>query len=146
MTVPAAPPAFTEAELDDMHHALGRPDGPHVKPYRNYYVLDACCAQAARMEASTGWRRKGLINSNRDSVFAVTEEGKRAVFQWLAAKQQTAGLRRYVVSVHDGEPLNVVARSAAAAKHEMFLHLADAGWCPDGYPDFIRLKPRAVLA
>jgi hypothetical protein len=135
---------FSDAELDDMHHALGRPDGPHVEPYRNYYCIDADCDQAKRMAMSPGWERFGQINQGRDALFAVTDEGRAAMFAWLAEAQRAKGLRNYFVTADGVSSRTVLAKSPSAAKHSMYLDLSDAGWCPQ-YREFLELNPRARL-
>lgn len=138
--------SFTDSDLDDMHHALGRPDGPHVRPYRNRYVVGLDSKQGRVMAASRGWELTCTMNGGRDGVFAVTHEGRAAMYRWQEAKHRAAGQRRYVVSAKGCDPFDVMARSAAAAKYALYLHLADAGWCNDGFKEFVRLSPMARAA
>lgn len=130
----------TDADLDDMHHALGRPDGPHVKPYRNAYVIGRDTEEAARKRQTTGWREIGTMNAGADSVFKVTEEGVAAVWAWLAAKNKAAGLRLYEVGGDGLERRQVMAKSHAAAKAEVWRDLD--GWT---WREFLALKPTARL-
>lgn len=137
----------TDADLDDMHHAIGRPDGPHVKPYRNRYVIGRETEQAARMRETTGWEEAGFMNAGKDSVFMVTPEGAKAVWAWLAAKNKAAGLRLYEVAVrnpYDEEPewftSSILAKSRAAAKAAVWRK-----WDGPTWPEFLRLQPRVRL-
>lgn len=134
---------FSDEDLDDMHHALGRPDGPHVKPYRNRYVIGRDTEQARRMAASPAWKEVARMNEGADSVFAVTDAGKAALWRWLRAKHKAAGVRAYRVT---GEGLServVMAKSRAAAKADVWRDLSDLGL---EWPEFLACKPRAVLA
>lgn len=130
----------TDADLDDMHHAIGRPDGPHVKPYRNRYVIGRDTAQAARMRETTGWEEAGFMNAGKDSVFMVTPEGAALVWKWLEAKNKAAGLRLYEVGGDGLERRTVMAKSHAAAKAEVWRELD--GWT---WREFLAMRPTARL-
>lgn len=130
----------TDSDLDDMHHALGRPDGPHVKPYRNRYVIGRETEQAGRMRQTTGWEEAGFMNAGKDSVFMVTPEGAKAVWAWLAAKNKAAGLRLYEVGGEGLERRQVMAKSHAAAKASVWRDYD--GWT---WREFLALKPTARL-
>lgn len=133
-----------EADLDDMHHALGRPDGPHVKPYRNYYCTDANCPQAQRFEALGLWVRDGLINGGRDAIYRVNDEGQRLVMSWVVARQRAAGLRPYVVTSTEFCHRTVIAKSRSAARADVWRDISD---CYDmTFREFLRLGVSVRLA
>lgn len=131
--------------LDDAHHALGRPDGPHVTPYRNRYVIGNADPKAAAMAASPYWTLLGTMNRREDLIFAVTDEGIAAVWRALAEANRAAGVRLYSVTGIDLGPRLVMAKSRAAARYDVFLDVSDA-WSMR-FAEFIaRFEPRAVLA
>lgn len=135
----------TDDDFDDMHHALGRPEGPHAPPRRNYYVVGVNSDTAQRFALLGFWRLVGKMNEGRDGVFKVTDEGIALTMHWVAESQRKAGLRRYEVSGRDLTARVVVARSRAAAKFAVWREISDV-W-PDGFGDFVRrVDMRAVLA
>jgi hypothetical protein len=132
-------------DFDDMHHALGRPDGAWVVPTRNYFVCAVAGPQAERF-AVLGhyWQRGGLINGGSDAVFFVTPEGQRQLMAWLELRRRAKGERPFVVTCPGWSTKTIVAKSRSAAKYARFLDISDL-W--DGsYRDFLALKPRAVSA
>lgn len=134
-----------DEDFDDMHHALGRPDGPWVEPSRNYYVCGVSSPQAERF-AILGhyWLLSGLINRDTDAVFRVTPEGQRQVMAWLALRRLSKGERPFLVMCPGWTTKTIVAKSRSAAKYARYLEISDL-W--DGsYRDFLALKPRAVMA
>lgn len=134
----------TDADFGDMHHALGRPAGPHVQPYRNYFCTEAGGALALRFEALGLWEKARTINEGRDAFYRVTDEGRALVWRWLAERNRAKGLRAYRVTGIDLSPEVVMAKSPAAAKYNVYL---SADWFSDGMGDFLkRFAPRAVLA
>lgn len=131
--------------LDAAHHALGRPAGPHVTPYRNRYCTGRTTAKAEAMRASPFWREAGTLNEGRDSWFMVTEEGVAAVWRALAEANKASGLRAYSVTGIELGPRVVMAKSRAAARYDVFLDLSDV-WSIT-FAEFIRrFEPRAVVA
>jgi len=40
----------TDSDFDNMHHALGRPAGPLVRPYRNHFCIGVGSDLARRFE------------------------------------------------------------------------------------------------
>lgn len=84
---------ITDADFDDMHHALGRPSwsvlalGGH---YRNFYAIEAGSDWAQRAE-QTGFWAKISSDGDRLAVYAVNEDGKSALSDWLALQAQHQG-------------------------------------------------------
>lgn len=123
---------MTAAEqlLDHAHHALGRPDGPHVVPYRNYFATYPVNPEAKAFEASPYWATGGTAPGGLTYYF-VTDEGIAAVWTWLRSQQRAKGLRPYTVTTwwDECEPPSVdevVAKSRSAAKYHAFLRFSDA--------------------
>lgn len=133
-------------DFDNMHHALGRPAGRWVKPYRNFFVCAADGADAKRFEIlGSYWERGGLLNGGRAVAFRVTPHGIREVMAWLALRERAAGLRPWVVSGRGIATRTVVAKSAGAAKFSVWGEISDV-W-PDGYRTFLKQTDmRARLA
>lgn len=137
-------PEAVEADLDDRHHALGRPVGPQVTPYRNRYVLDVDCDQARRMRASDAWKQIGTMNRGTDAVFSVSEMGIREVWAWLAAKDRQSGLKLYRVSASGLSTRFIRAKSRSAARYRAYI-AADFSTITFG-AYVAEFCPRAVLA
>jgi hypothetical protein len=136
----------TDEDYDHMHHALGRPAGSWVKPYRNYFVCEAGGADAKRFdELGSYWQLAGLINGDRDAVYRVMPEGQRNVMAWLAIRDRASGLRPWVVMGGGITARTIVAKSAAAAKHAVYLELSDVGFWSD-YRAFVSSGIRARAA
>lgn len=80
---------ITEADFDDMHHALGRPDLATLiegENYRNYYATEAGSTWAKRAEASGLWDRitrdgAGIV------AYRVNSDGKSMLADWLRLKE-----------------------------------------------------------
>lgn len=76
---------ITEADFDDLHHALGRPDLATLlagRNYRNYYATEAGSGWAAHAEALGMWDRitrdgAGIV------TYRVNADGKSALADWL---------------------------------------------------------------
>lgn len=136
----------TEEDYDDMHHALGRPDGRWVQPSRNYYVVGLYTDTAARFRIlGSFWQLRTTINGNRDGVFAVTPYGVDQVMAWLELKHRAKGLRAWRVDGAGITARTIVARSASAAKHQVYVELSDVGYF-DTYRDFVTSGIRARAA
>lgn len=119
--------------LDLAHHALGRPDGPHVVPWRNYFATYPTNPEATAFEGSAYWKRNPKTVPGGMVYYHVTDEGLAAVWAWLREKQQAKGVRPYAVTVwwSESEPpceFRVVAKSRSAAKYEAFRDMSDP-WC-----------------
>lgn len=134
---------LTDADFDLMHHAVGRPDGRHVKPYRNYFAVDGDSPTAARFRETGVWR-EGRSIPDQLAYFAVTESGIEAMWEWLAARQKAKGLRHYRVWADEVEPRVFLAKSRAAARYALFLQLSDA-WSIS-FQDFVGYRPRVEAA
>jgi hypothetical protein len=116
--------------LDHAHHALGRPDGPHVTPYRNYFATEPTTPQALAFEASPFWSRNPRTVPGQLTYYHVTDEGIAAVWAWLRAKQAAKGVRPYTVRVwwDELEPpseRDIIAKSRSAAKYRAYLDISD---------------------
>jgi len=135
--------APNDADFDHMHHALGRPDGPHVEPYRNYFAVDPKSRTARRFMRLGLWTR-GRAMPGGLACFHVTPEGQRLTMAWLAARQRKAGLRPWIVYGPEVSTRTIIAKSAPAAVYHVFLDLNDA-W-NIGFRDFLRLGVRARAA
>jgi hypothetical protein len=135
----------TDDDFDDMHHALGRPDGPHIKPYRNRYCVGLETDTARRFQALGCWSLDCTINGGRDGLFSVNDAGRLALFRWLAAKQKHAGVRCWSVHTRGGHISSVVAKTRSAARYAAFLKICDL-W-PDGYGEWLtKAAPRVRVA
>lgn len=131
-----------DADYDQMHHALGRPDGEWVTPYRNYYVCAAEGPDARRFEElGSYWQFGGLINRDADAVYRVTPHGVRQVMAWLALRRRAEGRRPWRVSGGGLTPCVVVAKSAAAAKYDVWLGISDV-W-PESFGEFVQRGVKA---
>lgn len=128
-----------------MHHALGRPDGRWVQPWRNYFVCAAKGPQAERFAIlGSYWERCGLVNGDRDAVYRVTAHGVREVMAWLELRHHAAGKRAWRVFGGGVSERVVVARSASQAKYFVYLDLNDVWNC--GFRAFCGMGVKARLA
>lgn len=141
-----SPVALTEADLRNMHHALGSPDGSWVTPYRNYYAVEVGTETARRFMETGRWVKRRTIPGGL-TFFHVTNEGIGEVFAWLDAIHAERGLRLYEVAYYWGEYREaraVLATSPAAARYNRYLDIVDV-W-PDGFGQWLkRLKPTVRL-
>lgn len=133
----------TDADFDNMHHALGRPDGPHVTPYRNYFAIDADSPTAQRFEALGLWLKGRQIGGGL-VAYHVTDEGQRLTMTWMTKRQAAQGLRPWIVSGREIATRTVIAKSRRAAVYHVFLEVSDA-WSIS-FRDFLRLDVRARTA
>lgn len=76
----------TDADFDDMHHALGRPRNDHTDCYRNYYACQAGGETAKRFEALGWWDFGRTINEGRNAIYHVNGAGKQALAEWMQAR------------------------------------------------------------
>ena len=140
----AETPEITEADFDHMHHALGRPAGPHVVPYRNYFATSTDSPDAKRFE-ETGLWTKGQGVPGGLTYYHVNAEGERRVWAWLAERNREAGLRAFTVS---GGGLvaskTVMAKSRSAAKYAVWLEFSDV--VDFGYGEWLSRGPLVRLA
>lgn len=87
---------ITDADFDDMHHALGRPSlnvlalGGH---YRNFYATEAGSDWALRAER-TGFWVKLSTDGERLAVYRVNNDGMSALADWLSLKTGDEDVRR----------------------------------------------------
>lgn len=141
-----SPDTVTEADLRAMHHALGCPDGRWIKPYRNYYAIDAESSTARRFMRLGRWVKYRDVPGGL-SYFSVTPEGIEEVFDWLDNRADRKGLRPYVVSsrwVGDHIESTVLAKSPSGARYAYFLEISDV-W-PDGFGHWLnQMQPRVRL-
>jgi len=135
----------TDADFDDMHHALGRPEGPWKPPYRNHFVCATGGCQAHRFAELTGlWKCINHINRGQDAVYIVTGEGIRQLMGWLTAKAKAQGLRPYIVTGQGLSTRTILAASRSAARYRVFLEISDV--FPGGYREFQKLGVSPRLA
>ncbi|MBX3482524.1 hypothetical protein [Phenylobacterium sp.] len=134
-----------EADYDDMHHALGRPPGRWVEPFRNHFCCPAEGPEAERFETlGSYWRKVGLINGGADAIYRVTPHGVRQVMAWLALRDRAAGRRAWRVFGGGVSERVVVAKSASQAKYFVYLDLNDVWNC--GFRAFCGRGVKARLA
>ena len=125
-----------DADYDHMHHALGRPAGPHVTPYRNYFACDPNGPDAKRFEVlGSYWQRGGNIEGGL-AYFSVTPHGGREVMAWLELRNRAAGKRAWRVEGGGLTPRTIIAKSPAAAKYDVWLGVGDVLACTFG--EFLR--------
>lgn len=136
----------TDEDFDDMHHALGRPDGPHVTPYRNFYSCAADGPSAKRFDALGLWDMGRPINEGRDAVYRVSAEGQRLLMVWLVARQRAAGLRPWVVHGGGITARTVIAKSRSAARFDVYREISDVYLFDDGFRGFLALGVQARVA
>lgn len=136
----------TADDFDDMHHALGRPDGRHTQPYRNRYATDAHGRTAQRFEALGLWHRIGLINAGAMAMYEVNETGRALLMDWIDEKNRSAGVRAWAVSGGGVGERIVMARTRDAAKYNVYLSISDVYHFNDGFRDFLALGVRARAA
>ena len=79
------PSYLTDPMLDDVDHALGRPDDPLGRTYRNYFALEADCDLAGQFRASPFWEEGNRASRSDMTVFHVTDAGRQALAAHLAA-------------------------------------------------------------
>lgn len=136
----------TEADFDNLHHALGRPEGPHVKPYRDHFCCDVDGEQARRFDALPDlWMRGRTINGGKDIYYHVTVEGLHRTMTWLADRNRARGLALWRVKGRGFDEKTVLARSAAAARADVYRALADT-WTDFSFRDFLSLRVTARRA
>ncbi|MCR5876964.1 hypothetical protein [Phenylobacterium sp. J367] len=80
---------ITDADFDDLHHALGRPDLSTLREgecYRNFYATERGSEWAKRAEASGLW---DLITGSeaRMVTYRVNADGKSALEDWLSLRE-----------------------------------------------------------
>jgi hypothetical protein len=137
-----------EADLRLMHHALGCPEGRWIKPYRNYFAIEADSDTARRFMETGRWIKNRLTVAGGLSLYSVTEDGIEEVFSWLDDRNKAKGLRPYEVTslrANDHATRIVLARSRAAAKFAYYHEISDV-W-PGGFAHWLRqMQPRVRLA
>ena len=62
--------------IDDMHHALGRPKNVKKESYRNHYCVGVGTETEKFMASSKCWEFRGRINDDRDAFYSVTDYGR----------------------------------------------------------------------
>jgi hypothetical protein len=134
----------TDADFDNMHHALGRPDGRHVKPYRNYFAVDTNSADARRFEELGHYWLKGPMISGGLRAYSVTPHGIDNVMAWLEQRQRAAGKRAWRVFGGGLTERTVIAKTAHAAKYGVWLEVGDV--LPGDFGDFLKTGIRARAA
>ncbi len=85
---------ITDADFDDMHHALGRPDVEKLvvgECYRNCFIVEIGSDTARRFEQTGFWTLTWRVNGDRDGVFVVNNDGKSALADWLRLRSQHQG-------------------------------------------------------
>ncbi len=82
---------LTDADLDHMHHALGRPTAEQVDTYRNYYCCSTNSDDADRFEETGCWDFGRFINDGRDVIYHVNGLGQQKVREWLRARALSTG-------------------------------------------------------
>lgn len=133
-----------DEDFDHMHHALGRPAGAHVKPYRNYFACDPNGPDAERFEELGLYWSRGAQISGGLVNFHVTPHGVRNVIAWLELRHRAEGKRAWRVFGGGFSERVVIAKSAHAAKYDVFLEVCD--FLEGGFGDFLRLGVRARAA
>lgn len=104
---------ITDADFDDVHHALGRPDLLTLQEgenYRNHYCVEIDSDTARRFDLIGFWTLARRINDGRDGVYVVNADGKSALADWLTLQPDVAAPAAHS-PVIDGEssraePLN----------------------------------------
>ncbi|MDB5612091.1 MAG: hypothetical protein JWP25_8991 [Bradyrhizobium sp.] len=76
----------TDADFDNMHHALGRPRKSGIDTHRNYYCTQAHGPTAQRFEELGWWDFVRTINEGRDAIYCVNGAGQQALVGWMKAK------------------------------------------------------------
>ena len=76
----------TDADFDDMHHALGRPQSSTMGTYRNHYCVERNSETAKRFEELGWWDFCRTINDGRDAVYSVNGVGKLELEKWMVRK------------------------------------------------------------
>lgn len=79
---------ITEADFDDLHHALGRPDLETLlegENYRNFYATEEDSPWAQRAEMLGLWDRIPRRGS-RLVTYRVNGDGKSALADWLTLR------------------------------------------------------------
>lgn len=83
MTEKAVNRYLNDPHLDDVDHALGRPENPHGETYRNYYAANVGGPEFTFMEGSPWWERSSDIADGKMACFHVTKEGRQALSRAL---------------------------------------------------------------
>lgn len=133
-----------DEDYDHMHHALGRPAGRHVQPYRNYFACAPDGPDAKRFEIlGSYWQRGGAISGGL-VAFHVTPSGIAEVMAWLDLRHRAEGKRAWRVGGGGWSERVVIAKSASAAKYDVWLTVGDV--LPGNFADFLRTGIRARAA
>lgn len=115
-----------DKHFQEMHHALGRPWPDEImgETYRNYFATDVDSSTADRMRASSHWeggREKfGMV------YFFVSDEGRRALVEYMRANVDIQARYRITFRHHEGSVI-VAAKSHSAARYAAYLD-GDTGW------------------
>lgn len=133
-----------DPDYDHMHHALGRPAGRHVEPYRNYFACDPDGPDAKRFEVLGSYWRKGRAISGGLVSYHVTPHGVEQVMAWLDLRNRAAGKRAWRVYGGGFTDRVVIAKSAHAAKYDVWLDVGDV--LPGDFGDFLKTGIRARAA
>jgi len=73
--------SLKDSHMDDMDHALGRPNDPCGEVTRNFFGIEEDCETAKAMKANPHWHH--LRDFLGTAGFAVSEEGKAALAVYL---------------------------------------------------------------
>jgi hypothetical protein len=131
-------------DYDHMHHALGRPAGRHVTPYRNYFACAPDGPDAKRFEVlGSYWQKAGSISGGL-VYYNVTPHGVREVMAWLDLRHRAEGKRAWRVFGGGWSERIVIAKSPHAAKYDVWLQVGDV--LPGNFGDFLRSGIRARAA
>jgi hypothetical protein len=137
-------PLPTDADFDQMHHALGRPAGSHVEPYRNYYAVDPDGPDAKRFQVLDLYWTRGRSISGGLVAFHVTPQGIRNALAWVDMRNRAQGKRPWIVYGGGLTTRVVIARSPHAAKYDVWLEVSDV--LQGDFGDFLKLGVRARAA
>lgn len=115
-----------DRHFQEIHHALGCPwpDEVRGETYRDHFCAGNDTETAARMRASPHWTNGA--KSFGSWFFYVTDEGRKALAEYMAGNVETPA--RYTITYHHHEGEDVVAaRSRSAAKYAAYMQ-ADVDW------------------
>lgn len=133
-----------KADFDHMLHALGRPGGRHVTPYRNYFACDPAGPDAKRFEILGSYWLKGHSIPGGLATYHVTPHGIREAMAWLDLRHRAEGKRAWTVYGAGITERIVIAKSAQAAKYDVWLQVGEV--LPGDFGDFLKSGVRARAA
>lgn len=113
---------LSDAAMDAIDHALGRPVNPLRESFRNHFVTEASGADAAAFRASPHWREGRTLT--RMTCFHVTDAGRAALRDHL---RQIGDPYRLFIVTWRGDALAPIAATSHSKARAVAWRRADFG-------------------